>query len=72
MTVSYIRLDICVLTYIDILEGECTDVDRPCSMCFCYRSCEEGQGETGSQAEEAEAPELVLGRLAPLRSGADI
>ena len=44
-------LDICVLTYIEILYGKCIDVDRPCSMCFCYRSCEEGRGETGSQAE---------------------
>ena len=38
---------------------KCIEVDRPCSMCFCYRSCEEGRGETGSQAEGAEAPELV-------------
>ena len=39
-------------TDIDIyIYGECIDIGRPCSMCFCYRSCEEGRGETGSQAE---------------------
>ena len=47
-------------TDIDIyIYGECIDIGRPCSMCFCYRSCEEGRGDTGSQAEGAEAPELV-------------
>ena len=38
---------------------ECIQVDRPCSMCFCYRSCEGGRGETGRHAEGAEALELV-------------
>ena len=45
--------------HIYILYDWCIDVDRPCSMCFCYRSCEEGRGEAGNLAEKAEAPELV-------------
>ena len=39
--------------------GKCIYVNRPCSMCFCYRSCVEGQEDSGGQAEGAEALGLV-------------
>ena len=51
---------------------ECIEVDRPCSMCFCYRSCEGVEERQGDILREQKLRNWSLGRPAPLCSGADI